>query len=212
MSANDLVPSKMEIIPWKRLEREALRGGVDVDVYIESMNAHVLHQRQTLSRLHNEAGRMRAALKYAEAVMTIVRPRSDMAEYLACLKQIREALGQQAGEAVTGTVLSSAAPAEMVCNTTAEPERSPPNNSGAISQSETTAPPMIDAEIYRGNKVIVDCVELTKYVTARIVGRIECATGPGNDEPAPEPTDAGGVPASPPAERCAENGEEHHGS
>ena len=40
-------------------------------------------------RGEDERNRLRAALVNAEAVMAIVEPRSDKAEYLACLAQIR---------------------------------------------------------------------------------------------------------------------------
>ncbi len=42
------------ILPWKQLQKEAGRGGVDIETYIESMNAHIFHQRQTISRLQNK--------------------------------------------------------------------------------------------------------------------------------------------------------------
>ena len=39
-----------------------------------------------------ERDRLREALKWAEAIMSIVEPRSDKAEYLECLAAIRKAL------------------------------------------------------------------------------------------------------------------------
>jgi hypothetical protein len=39
-----------------------------------------------------EIARLRAALKHAEAVLSIVPPRSDKREYLECLSVVREAL------------------------------------------------------------------------------------------------------------------------
>lgn len=49
------------------------------------------------ARLVAAAPTMLAALVYAEAVLSIVEPRSDKAEYLRCLEQVRSALAKAKG-------------------------------------------------------------------------------------------------------------------
>ncbi len=43
------LPADPEVIPWKRFQKEAGRF-MDVSVYITSMNAHILNQRDELKR------------------------------------------------------------------------------------------------------------------------------------------------------------------
>lgn len=44
-------PDGPEVIPWATLEEQAARGGVDINVYVNSMNAHVQQQRREILRL-----------------------------------------------------------------------------------------------------------------------------------------------------------------
>jgi hypothetical protein len=57
-----------EVIPWERFQKEAERG-LDVSVYITSMNAHILNQRDEINRLRGQlAGRTERLLLVYETL------------------------------------------------------------------------------------------------------------------------------------------------
>lgn len=39
------------ILPWAEMQKKAERDGVDIMVYVNSMHAHVVRQRETIKRL-----------------------------------------------------------------------------------------------------------------------------------------------------------------
>lgn len=49
------VKSWPEIIPWARLKKQAEKGGVEIEAYIESMNAHIENQRREIARLQGSS-------------------------------------------------------------------------------------------------------------------------------------------------------------
>jgi len=57
-----------------------------------------------VERLEADCAAKDAALKWAEAVMSIVEPRSDKAEYLECLGAVRRALQDNPGAALLATI------------------------------------------------------------------------------------------------------------
>lgn len=51
------------ILPYAEMVKKAERDGVDIMVYVNSMHAHVLNQRDALARQNKQIATLRAALK-----------------------------------------------------------------------------------------------------------------------------------------------------
>jgi Mg2+ and Co2+ transporter CorA len=54
--------------------------------------------REIIDRVQRDTAAMLAALEHVEAVLSIVEPRSDKAEYLATLAEVRAAIAEAKGE------------------------------------------------------------------------------------------------------------------
>ena len=48
-----------KVIPWAQLKKQADSHGVEIEVYIESMNAHIENQRRELAKKNQEIERLR---------------------------------------------------------------------------------------------------------------------------------------------------------
>jgi septal ring factor EnvC (AmiA/AmiB activator) len=59
--ANQTTDDVPEVIPWDRFQKEAERG-LDISVYIASMNAHILNQRDALARQTKQLEQLRLDL------------------------------------------------------------------------------------------------------------------------------------------------------
>jgi hypothetical protein len=67
---DETVPPVPEIIPWPELQKRAEREGVDIMDYVNSMQAHILNQRDQLARLNRQNEKLRAALRPFAAAAT----------------------------------------------------------------------------------------------------------------------------------------------
>ena len=70
---------------------------------IGDLCAEVEKAEAQIAKLAARVGEQHTALKWAEAVMSIVEPRSDKAEYLECLTAVRQALASD-GSAVADVI------------------------------------------------------------------------------------------------------------
>jgi hypothetical protein len=53
----------LKVIPWKLLQKQAERESVDIEVYVESLNAHVGNQRREIERLQTREIKVSVALR-----------------------------------------------------------------------------------------------------------------------------------------------------
>lgn len=55
-----------KILPWPELQKKAEREGVDIMDYVSSMNAHILNQRDEITRLREQLRTLRWRADRAE--------------------------------------------------------------------------------------------------------------------------------------------------